>query len=236
MLDVAFDLVLAHGHCVGVRLPSSEEEVGAIAASLLEPEERAFALGLPAARRRTWVGGRAAVRHALEAARIDARGCILPDDRGAPRFPAGVAGSISHKETLAVALVASEHTYSRRHEGAAPPGTIGVDVELDRVGRQDISRHVLAEDEIGEMAGLEGDVLAREVLLRFSAKEAVYKALDPFVRRYVAFQEVSVTPRSDGTADVRARLRPGEGPFAFEVTWRRAEGLILTTSRVTPTL
>jgi 4'-phosphopantetheinyl transferase EntD len=221
MLDVAFDLVLAHGRCVGVRLPTSEEEVRELAASLLEPEEQAFAVGLPPARRRTWVGGRAAVRRALEAASLDARGCILPDDRGAPRFPAGVAGSISHKETLAVALV------------TAKQGTIGVDVELDRVGRQDISRHVLAEDEIGEIAGLEGDVRAREVLLRFSTKEAIYKALDPFVRRYVAFHEVSVTPRPDGTADVRARLRPGEGPFAVEVTWRRAEGVILTTSRVT---
>jgi 4'-phosphopantetheinyl transferase EntD len=221
MLHVVFDLALAHGRCVGVRLPPSDEDLLEAAARLLDPQERAFAEGLAPARRRTWVGGRAAARKALEAARIEPRGCILADDRGAPVFPAGVAGSISHKETLAVALVASR-----------ADARIGVDVELDRPGRVDISRHVLTEEEIPEVASLAGEDRGREVLLRFSAKEAIYKALDPFVRRYVAFQEVSVTPRADGTADVRTSLQGGEGPFSVEVSWRRADGFVLTTARV----
>jgi 4'-phosphopantetheinyl transferase EntD len=71
------------------------------------------------------------------------------------------------------------------------------------------------------------------VLLRFSVKEAIYKALDPFVRRYVAFREMSVSPRADGTAEVRPHLPAAEGPFEIEATWRRTSGLVLTTARIT---
>jgi 4'-phosphopantetheinyl transferase EntD len=70
--------------------------------------------------------------------------------------------------------------------------------------------------------------------VRFSAKEAIYKALDPFVRRYVAFEEVQVSPRPGGDADVVATLRPAEGPFVIAATWRVLEGLVLTTARVSP--
>ena len=222
MPDVAFDLTLSHGRCVGVRLPAAEDAIDALAERVLVREERAYADSLPLVRRRTWVGGRAATRKALEAAGLVVTGCILHDDRGAPRFPGGIVGSISHKEALAVALVAPE-----------ADARVGVDVEIERARRVDIARHVLAEEELPELEPLDHEERAREVLLRFSAKEAVYKALDPFVRRYVAFHEVSVTPRADGSADVRWRLRPSEGPFTVEVTWRRTAGVILTTARVT---
>jgi phosphopantetheine--protein transferase-like protein len=228
VLDVAFDLALAHGRCIGVRLPGADDEIRAMAEGVLVPEERAFAAGLTPIRRRTWVGGRSALRRALEVAGMVPPRAILPDDRKAPCLPEGIAGSISHKESLAVALVA-------REEGAR----VGVDVEIERgavAGRRnvDIASHVLAEDELPELAALAEEERAREVLLRFSAKEAIYKALDPYVRRYVAFHEVSVTPREDGTAVVRQRLNEGQGQFAVEVTWRRMDDVVLTTARVRP--
>lgn len=196
--DIAFDLRLEHGRCIGVRLPAPLDRLVA--------EERALAARLVEARRDSWVGGRVALRTALERENVDAP-AIVADDRGAPAVPRGIAASISHKGSVAVALVAREVR-----------ARIGVDVEQDAPPRVDVSARVLAEDEAGD------------VLLRFSAKEAIYKALDPFVRRYVAFKEVSVMPRADGSAEVRARLR--EGPFAIDVHWRRFDGLLLTTSRV----
>ena len=42
--DVAFDLELDHGRCVGIRLPEDAAEVEVLA-GLLVPEERAFAEG-----------------------------------------------------------------------------------------------------------------------------------------------------------------------------------------------
>ncbi|HEX8792183.1 MAG TPA: 4'-phosphopantetheinyl transferase superfamily protein [Polyangiaceae bacterium] len=218
--DVAFDLELTHGRCVGVRLPEAPGVVEALAEAALMPEERAYAATLGGVRRRTWMGGRVALRQALVREGIDAPP-VLADGRGAPALPPGVAGSISHKEDMAVALVA--------REGRAK---LGVDVERDAPGKLDISKKVLTDEELAEAAKLSSAERAREVLLRFSAKEAIYKALDPFVQRYVAFREVAVTPRPDGSAVVTSRLPAAEGPFVIDVQWVRCEGTILTTARV----
>jgi len=110
--------------------------------------------------------------------------------------------------------------------------SVGVYVEHDVPGQQDISSRVLADDEAFELAAHDPLARAREVLLRFSAKEAIYKALDPFVRRYVGFKEVSVVTHPGGGARVTSRLRDGEGPFAIEVRWQRFDGIVLTTARV----
>ena len=217
--DIAFDFRLAHGRCIGVRLPVADASVDALVESVLVPEERAFASKLVALRRRSFVGGRVAMRQALTLAGVDAP-AVLPDERGAPVLPPGIIGSISHKDALAVALLAV---------GAE---RIGVDVEVDGAVRQDISSLVLTEAEIAELASLPDAERARELLLRFSAKEAIYKAIDPFVRRFVGFKEVDVRPLPDGRAEVRSQLRPNEGPFVIDVRWLRWEGFVLTTARV----
>jgi len=221
-VDVAFDLTLDHGRCIGVRIPPGGPNLDALVETELAPEEQTKAIGYPIPRRRTWAGGRAAMREALRRAGLPPA-AISTDDRGAPVLPQGVTGSITHKESLAAALIAFD-----------PRARIGVDLELDVPRSQDLSSRVLAEDEAAELAHLDAAARAREVLLRFSAKEAIYKAIDPFVRRYVGFEEVSVSLREDGTALVTPRLLPTEGPFAIEVRWRRFDGIILTTARATP--
>ncbi len=62
--------------------------------------------------------------------------------------------------------------------------------------------------------------------LRFSIKEAIYKAVDPFVRRYVAFTEVELEVADDGIAYVTSEL-----PLAIETTWREVGGFWLATAR-----
>jgi 4'-phosphopantetheinyl transferase EntD len=220
--SIAFELRLEHGLCVGVHLPDGSEAIEALAAGTLCAEERAFALGMSAARRRSWVGGRVALHQALERSGA-AAGAIFADDRGAPALPAGIVGSISHKNDLAVALVA-RGTSAR----------VGVDIEADAARGRDIASIVLAADELAELASLASPERAREVLLRFSAKEAIYKAIDPFVRRYVAFREVSVSPRADGSAEVRLRLAAPAPALSIESRWTRRQGFVLTTARVTP--
>ena len=219
MVEVLFDGTLAHGRCVGVTLPVGDEAIAAMAAGLL-PEEREVAAAMGPVRRRAWVGGRVALREAL--ARIGKTAPpILADERGAPRLPRGVVGSISHKEHVAVALVAMEEA-----------GKVGVDVEVDRARAHDIAAKVLRPEELEELEGMGAEDRARAVLLRFSAKEAVYKALDPYVKRYVGFLEIAVVLAGDGTGEVTPHLRAGEGPFQFEVRWMKREGLIVTTAKV----
>jgi enterobactin synthetase component D len=216
-LQVVFDLELAHGRCVAVAIPG-EAELESLGAAVLRPEERAHGASWAPPRRRTWIGGRAALRTALQRAGIDAP-AVLQDERGAPELPAGVSGSVSHKEHLAVALVARERT-----------ARVGVDVEILRPTRVDIARKVLTAPEVAEVDRLGAAERETQVLLRFSAKEAIYKALDPFVHRYVGFHEVTVTPAPDGSAVVSTHFP--EGPYRCEVRGVVREGIILTTARV----
>lgn len=203
----SFVLDLPHGLCVAVRVPGSDE-LGALYAQL-SPVERQHADTLAPLRRCTWTAGRAALRHALARLEVPC-GDLMPDHRGAPSMPAGVVGSISHKPALAVAMVAH-----------ADGGTLGVDLEQPAPrGRQDISRRVLTAAEQGEIAGLPPDAKIVQIMLRFSLKEAIYKAIDPFVGRYVGFREVSVTPLDSGHTRVTTHLRTGES-MRVDARWTR---------------
>ena len=217
-----FMLDLPFGICVGVSLP----EDGAFELpEALHPVEAAFARALPEARRAGWVGGRTALRAALAAVGLEAPDAMLSRPRGAPVLPAGAIGSVSHKRTIAVALCARD---------SEPGVTIGIDVEDVRPLRVDVASRVLTPE---ERAVLPADGPARDaaVLLRFSAKEAIYKALDPWVHRFVAFHEASVACGSNGALTGRLALEGGEGPFSVELHQAHVAGevgLILVAARV----
>ena len=210
------------GLCLGVDLPPSDQAVAAAERAELTDDERRFAAQLAPLRLGPWVGGRVALRRAFRELGT-ALGSVLPDGRGAPRLPRGLRGSISHKATLAVAFAALG-------EGES----LGVDIELDAPTRVDVSRHVLAPEEAQTLAGLAEGERLREVTLRFSLKEALYKALDPFVRRYVAFREAIVVPVEPGTTRFDLRLARGEGPFTATGLYTRRDGHVLSVVGVMP--
>jgi 4'-phosphopantetheinyl transferase EntD len=217
-----FVLDLPFGTCVGVSLPAGnafELPAG------LHPVETAFARALPEARRGGWVGGRVALRAALAAIAVEASEPLLSTPRGAPLLPPGAVGSVSHKRTIAVALCA---------RAAEPRATVGVDVEDLRPLRTDIAPRVLTPDELAVIpaGGPERDAA---VLLRFSAKEAIYKALDPWVHRFVGFDEAIVARAEGGALTARLALTRGDGPFSVELHDARLAneaGLILVAARV----
>jgi enterobactin synthetase component D len=195
-------LALAHGDCVIVELTDHDQALAGLPAA---EQDRARALSPN--RRRDLVTGRTALHLALGSAEP-----ILSDDRGAPILPAGWVGSLSHKGARAAALVAPV--------GA---GTIGVDLERAVASRQDITRRILTAREQALLPDR-----GRAVTLRFSIKEAIYKAIDPYLRRYVGFTEVELDFEGDHVA-VSTAL-----PFAIDVTWREHAGHWLTTARATP--
>jgi 4'-phosphopantetheinyl transferase EntD len=217
MLDELW-LDCPHGACVALRA-TEHAPLAALEARLPEGE-RALARELAPRRRRGFVLGRAALHAAIARLGVDA-GAIAHTPRGAPALPAGVAGSLSHKDGVAVALAALE-----------PRAALGVDVEWDEPPRNDIRRHVLRPDD-GVPLDAPWAEAARETVLRFSAKEAIYKALDRFVGRHVTFKEARVVPRHDGSALAELHLaRDGEGPFAVDVRWMRRDGLVITSARI----
>lgn len=231
---IQFRRDLPHGRCVAVSLPPAPAgsladagpDHGAVPPATLAqlPDaEQEHARRLAPARQVTWVGGRLALRAALSDLDV-AAGAILSDDRGAPRLPPGSVGSISHKPHLAVALAAPDAGWS-----------VGVDLEdLTAPRRRDISTHVLADSERQAIASLEESVRRAEVLARFAAKEAIYKAVDRFVRRYVSFQEVVLHRAADGNLNATLMFPPAEGRFDVELAELSLPGLIIATARVRP--
>lgn len=217
-LDIAFERTLPCGLCIGVHIPERDAWPPPEILAQLHPEEARHAAGLHPRRRPTWVAGRLALRATLDRLEIPA-GPILPDSWGAPQLPQGVVGSISHKRSLAVGLA------------CRPAGwTVGVDIEQPRMGSQDISRHVLTDSELAEIAGLAPEVRSERVMQRFSLKESIYKAIHPYVRRFVGFQEVSVTPLADGSARIDCYLKHGE-ILEIEGWWRHGQDHVLTCAR-----
>jgi len=229
--DIVFRVDLPHGRCVGVRVPGAGERVDL---PHLVPEEAEFLGSLAPARRPTWLAGRVALHAALLDIGLDS-GPILATQRGAPELPAGVTGSISHKRTLAVALAA------HRQGGLS----LGVDIEpipslpasLTEPAwdnRPDISSRVMTPEELAALASVPDGLRRREIVLHFSIKEALYKAINPLIGRYVSFQEATVLPASDGSVTVRLALAKQEGPFCVEARWSEIDGHLLTTAAVRP--
>ncbi len=213
-LTIAFTLPLLGGVCVGVELP---EQVPGSTPNL-HPEEWRIAAGFGELRRRTWLGGRVALREALGRVGGPTGVPLLPNSRGAPVLPPGFVGSVSHKTRLAVALVAPDR-------GAR----IGIDVEeLEARPRLHLAPRILTSREREALAQLRPNEQWPELLLRFSAKEALYKAIDPYVQRYVGFLEVAI---ESGTGDQLGVAELAEADLqrlTARGEWREVQGHLLT--------
>lgn len=221
LFDVAFHHATPHGVVTAVHLPDSPDPVPEEILARLPAAEAAHARTLGGFRQPSFVGGRLALRRAAEQLGQPIVGPILPDGRGTPLLPTGLAGSISHKRTLAVGMVSS-----------AAHGSLGVDLEDYGPPRPSIAPSVLRPEELAVVEALPEPRRWIAVLVRFSIKESVYKAVDPFVRRYVGFHEASVEPDLQGGAQVTLHLANGEGPFVVDARYEWLHGRLLTSVRL----
>jgi len=191
------------------------------ALAALHPDERIVAEGLAPARRRDWIAGRAALRAlfcTLEPNQLPAPP-LASNDRGAPMAPPGWVASISHKRGLAAVMLAQDSGY-----------TIGIDVELAAPTRVDLAARILTDAERSTLLALSPQERGRRVTLAFAVKEAVYKAIDPVVRRHVGFREVELAIAVDGSCTVRPLDRAAI-PLAIEAHWQEYAGFWLCTAR-----
>lgn len=214
-----FQRTLAHGHCVAVRLPDFRQ-VSHLSLDCVPEDEQRLASTFGLRRQITFVGGRLALREGLRHYQVSPTG-ILATDRGAPLLPFGLRGSISHKDSLAVALVQPDQGWH-----------VGIDIEFLKMPKTEIASDILTPRELDEYTREEDSHKTFALMARFSLKEALYKALDPFVRRYVGFEEVDVTLNDDGRASAALSLVQGEGPFESELHWFTFDDMILSTARV----
>lgn len=217
----AFQHATPHGVLSAFHLPDTPEPVAEEILSQLDTQEAEFALSTKGFRQIQFVGGRLAARHAANQLRMRLP-ALLPDERGTPSAPDNLRVSISHKGNLAIALV-------------SPPGPFHLGVDLETYGppRPNIIPKVLTAKELEEIEQL-SDPQRRwlSTLIRFSIKECIYKAIDPYVRRYVGFDEASVHPDLDGTAAVNLHLQGEDGSFWANARYFWLRGWLLTSVRI----
>ena len=194
----AFHKAVHFGLLTGVHLPDSKEPVPPSVLESLSPPAQEYARTLGGYRQVDWVGGRLALIEAFRGLGRDP-GELLPDEHGAPQLPPGTTGSVSHKRTLAVALSARDSH-----------GNVGVDLEDFSPPRDGIAERVLVPEELAAVQALPAERRWVATLLRFSFKEAVYKALHPHVQRFVGFEEALVDPDTDQTARIELTLKEEE--------------------------
>jgi 4'-phosphopantetheinyl transferase EntD len=184
----------------------------------LFPEEAALAADWGAKRRREFTTGRLCARQALRRLGVPPEP-LLRGAGGAPRWPSGVVGSITHcAGYLAVGV-------ARRRQVAA----IGIDAERAAPLPEGVKEFICLEEERAQVDDLTNHTAAVHWdRLLFSAKESAYKAWFSLTGRRLGFPDAAVTIDPDhGALSVRLRGAVLHG------RWRAAGGLILTSVTVT---
>ncbi|MFE3636625.1 4'-phosphopantetheinyl transferase [Streptomyces sp. NPDC059168] len=185
-------------------------------------EEEAAVAGAVPARRREFTTVRHCARAALGDLGIPAFP-LPPGAQRAPRWPAGVVGSMTHCAGYRAAAVART---SRVH-------SVGIDAERD----EPLPEGVLEMIGLPEERAMVDRLAARQPAtswdrLLFSCKEAVYKVFFPLARRMIGFDAVRVDIGGGGRFGARFLVPPptAAGRAVHRVTgrWLGRDGLLLT--------
>lgn len=188
----------------GVLSTSPDERSTTVLSGELHPQELEMALSMSPERRNSFIAGRLALHRALHelhtaspglsSAAESTESAILRTVRGAPALPHSFSGSISHKMSLALAAVAPRQVIAGRQLLH-----LGIDLETRPQAaeprRPSIASRILTANELRDLESRDLDPLhaLEAVRIHFAIKEAVYKAIDPLVHRYVGFREVELS-------------------------------------------
>ncbi|WP_310618532.1 4'-phosphopantetheinyl transferase family protein [Flexibacterium corallicola] len=141
-----------------------------------------------AKRRNEYLAGRLCAAHALNAL-VGKTPHVGTGEKREPLWPAGIIGSITHAGDAANAVVAHATSFDG--------------VGIDREVLVERGRAASLLPQIGtaqEMALLSSELdFASAFTLMFSAKEALYKAVFPTVKRFIGFEEARCMGIGQGT-------------------------------------
>jgi 4'-phosphopantetheinyl transferase EntD len=201
----------------------SEESFGDGPGRVLYPEEEEIIAHAVEARRREYAAVRSCARACL--ARLGyAHAPILPGVDGAPTWPPGLQGSMTHCAGYAAAAVGSLSRIS----------AIGIDAEPDAPlpdGVLDVIATPAERDRLA-VTSLEPDGPNWDRLL-FSAKEAVYKAWFPLVGEWLDAQQTEIIVDPHARTFTALLLRDGLTVAGRQVRrvdgrWVRKRGIVVT--------
>lgn len=154
----------------------------------LFPEEQAAIARAVDKRRREFTSVRACARRAM-AELGHPPAALVPGERGAPQWPAGITGSMTHCDGYRGCVL------------ARTPGldSVGLDAEPNLAlpdGVQDAIALPAEADHVAALLGTRPGVCWDRLL--FCAKESVYKAWFPVTRKWLGFEQAQITFSADG--------------------------------------
>ncbi|MCQ6556396.1 4'-phosphopantetheinyl transferase superfamily protein [Streptomyces sp. C10-9-1] len=206
----------------GVLTAEATGDAGPDGAAELHPDELACVADAVAERRREFTTVRGCARRALAGLGV-APVALVPGPMGAPAWPDGVVGSMTHCRGYRAAAVARSAAYA----------SLGVDAEPVEPLAPAVARRALRAAERARLAEVfppGGEAAARR--LAVSAKEAAYKAFSPWLGRRFGFADFTVELLPTGVftarppAPVPFRSAGGEGVFTGR--WAVGQGILLT--------
>jgi 4'-phosphopantetheinyl transferase EntD len=150
---------------------------------VIRPDENVHVLGSGEKRRRDFALGRACARAAL-AGLGHGDAVIAKGDDGAPIWPAGIVGAITHTKGYAAALVGEACNFPN----------IGIDAERAGGVTEDLWPRLFTYAEQETLRSHSDPMLAATMF--FSAKEASYKA--GALKGALAFREIAVSLNGSG--------------------------------------
>ncbi|MFJ8941803.1 4'-phosphopantetheinyl transferase [Streptomyces sp. NPDC102395] len=217
-----------------------EEDAREFGDAPLHPEEEVFVARAVLKRRREFALVRTCARRAMEKLGVPAQP-VLPGERGAPRWPDGLTGSMTHCEGYGAAALAR----------TAELASLGIDAEPHEPLPEDVLPAVAlpAETERLRRLAAEHPEICWDRML-FSAKESVYKAWFPLTRKWLDFSEADIDVHP-GTATEAATVTAAQGTFRarllvpgplvggrrlthFDGRWTVERGLTATAVAVPP--
>jgi 4'-phosphopantetheinyl transferase EntD len=206
---------------------AAAEAFGDTAPAVLYPAEEAAIARAVARRRSEFATGRACARAALAKLGLPPAP-IVPGPRGAPQWPAGVTGSITHCAGYRASAVA------RLTDVAG----IGLDAEPNDALPGGVLERIAVAQEQAWLPRVATAVpgVAWDRLL-FCAKESVYKAWFPLTRRWLGFEQAVITVEPEAGTFTARLLEPAEALdgrrlAGFDGRWLARDGLLLTAVTV----
>ncbi|MFI2640562.1 4'-phosphopantetheinyl transferase [Streptomyces sp. NPDC018610] len=198
----------------------------------LFPEEEAVVARAVDKRRREFAVVRGCARRAMEKLGVQPQP-LVPADRGAPVWPLGLTGSMTHCEGYCAAALVR----------AADLASLGIDAEPHEPLPDGVLDAVALPGETRRLAALAArDTAVHWDRLLFSAKESVYKAWFPLTGKWLDFSEADIEVYPDPGTPRRGRFRAAllvPGPVVggrrltgFEGRWTVGGDLVATAVTV----
>ncbi|WP_393053299.1 4'-phosphopantetheinyl transferase [Streptomyces sp. LN549] len=198
----------------------------------LHPEEEVVVARAVEKRRREFTAVRACARRAMARLGVPPQP-ILPGERGAPRWPEGLRGSMTHCDGYRAAALVR----------ATDLASLGIDAEPHGPLPDGVLNSVALPAERERLAVLAaGQPAVHWDRLLFSAKECVYKAWFPLTGKWLDFEDADIGFHQDPGTSPQGRFRAEllvPGPLVggrrigiFEGRWIIRHGLVVTALTV----